>query len=65
MCQMSVVLEKDGIEETLLEDVTNLQVDNGTVSVSTLFGGSRKLQDVAIRSIDFLAGKVFLQKKNT
>ncbi len=65
MCQMSVVVEKDGVEETLLEDVTNLQVDNGTVSVSTLFEGSRKLQDVAIRSIDFMAGKVFLQKKNT
>ena len=65
MCQMSVVLEKDGVEEMLLEDVTNLQVDNGTVSVSTLFEGPRKLQDVAIRSIDFMAGKVFLQKKNT
>jgi predicted RNA-binding protein len=64
MCQMSVVIEKDGVEEMLLEDVTTLQVNNETLRVSTLFEGTRELRDMAIRSIDFMAGKVFLQKKN-
>jgi predicted RNA-binding protein len=65
MCQMSVVVEKDGVEEMLLEDVTTLQVGKETLKVSTLFEGTRELRDMAIRSIDFMAGKVFLQKKNT
>jgi len=62
MCQISVVLEKDGGEELLMEDVTNLVVDDDGLQISTLFEGPRSLPQVAVRSIDFMAGKVFLEQ---
>lgn len=62
MCQISVFVEQDGIEELLLEDVTNLSNEKTGVTVSTLFEGSREVTDVVIESIDFMAGKVLLRK---
>jgi predicted RNA-binding protein len=62
MCQISVVVEKDGIEELIMEDVTNLVVDSDTLKISNLFEGSKSLEKVAISSIDFMGGKVVLQK---
>ncbi len=62
MCQMSVYVEKEGVEELLLEDVTNLKVETTGVSISTLFDGPRQVADAVIDSIDFTAGKVLLRK---
>ena len=62
MCQISVVVEKDGVEELVMEDVTNLVVDSGNLEISNLFEGPKSIQQVAIRSIDFVAGKVLLKK---
>ena len=62
MCQMSVFLEKNGVEELLLEDVTNLSIETTGVTVSTLFEGSREVAGAVIDSIDFMAGKVLLKK---
>ena len=62
MCQISVVVEKDGIEELVMEDVTNLVVDSDNLEISNLFEGPKSVQQVVIRSIDFVAGKVLLQK---
>ena len=62
MCQISVVVEQEGIEELVMEDVTNLVVDSDGLEISTLFEGPKSLAQVAIRSIDFIAGKVVLQK---
>ena len=62
MCQMSVYVEKDGIEELCFSDVTNLSVDGTGVKVSTLFEGETELHDTVLRSIDFMAGKVLLQQ---
>ncbi len=62
MCQISVVMEKDGIEELLMEDVTTLVVDSDNLEISNLFEGPKSIQQVVIRSIDFVAGKVLLQK---
>jgi predicted RNA-binding protein len=59
---MSVVMEKDGSEELVMEDVTNLVVDEDGLTISTLFEGPRTLPQVNIRSIDFMAGKVFLKQ---
>lgn len=61
MCQMNVFLEKDGAEELLLENVTGLEVTTDGVVITTLFEGSKELQDVAIERIDFSGGKVYLQ----
>lgn len=62
MCQISVVMEKDGGEELVMEDVTNLVVEDDGVRVSTLFESSKSLPQVNIRSIDFMGGKVFLEQ---
>ena len=62
MCQISVYVEKEGVEELLLEDVTNIRVEPTGVSVSTLFDGPRQVADAVIDSIDFMAGKVLLRK---
>lgn len=62
MCQISVVVEKDGVEELVMEDVTNLVVDSDKLEISTLFEGPKSVEQMAIRSIDFMAGKVMLQK---
>lgn len=62
MCQTSVLMEKDGQEELLLENVTSLEVTGNNISISTLFEGATEYQNVAIRRIDFTGGKVFLQQ---
>ena len=65
MCQMSVVIDRDGIEELVMEDVTSLVVEPGGMQISTLFEGPRLVEQVVLRSIDFMAGKVFLQQAGT
>lgn len=62
MCQMSVVVEEDGVEEMIMENVTRLQVSGATIEVSAFFEEPRKLEAVFIQSIDFLGGKVVLNK---
>lgn len=62
MCQISVVIERDGVEELIMEDVTNLVVDSDSLQISTLFEGPKSVEQVVIRSIDFMAGKVMLEK---
>lgn len=61
MCQMSVVVEKDGQEELLGENVTGLEVKGDGLVITTLFEGSKELQDLTIGRIDFSGGKVYLQ----
>lgn len=60
MCQMRVVMEKDGKEELLLENVTSIEILEKAVAVTTLFEGSREISDAVVRHMDFLSGKVFL-----
>jgi len=62
MCQTSVLMEKDGQEELLLENVTGLEVSGMNITITTLFEGATEYQNVAISSIDFSGGKVFLQQ---
>lgn len=63
MCQMSALMEKDGSQELLLENVTDLLVLDDSLQISTLFEGTKMWQGVAIRRIDFSAGKVYLYQK--
>lgn len=62
MCQTNVLMEKDGQEELLLENVTGLEVNGTKITISTLFEGATEYQNVAISRIDFTGGKVFLQQ---
>jgi predicted RNA-binding protein len=64
MCQTSVVMEQDGSEELLLENVTALEVIDGGLSIATLFEGQKEYPGVAIRRIDFNEGKVYLYRSS-
>jgi hypothetical protein len=63
MCQMSAVVECDGKVETVKENITRLDVLATGVKISTLFEGPMELIGMAVHHIDFLTGKVFLQKQ--
>jgi predicted RNA-binding protein len=65
MCQMSVVVEEEGVEEVIMENVTRLQVRGDIVEVSAFFEEPRKVEAVLIHAIDFLGGKVILKKMVT
>lgn len=62
MCEIRVVMEQDGVEELLMQNVTRLEVRKTSVAITSLFEGSQEIDNSAIRNIDFLAGKVLLQK---
>jgi len=62
MCQMNVVVEKDGKEQKRFEDVTSLSVEGLTIRISTLFAESAEVKNAAIRSIDFMGGVVLLEQ---
>lgn len=61
MCQMRVVVNHSGDEEVLFEDVTNLVVEPTGLKIATLFEGPKEVENMVIGSIDFTAGKVYLQ----
>jgi predicted RNA-binding protein len=63
MCEIRVVIEQDGVEEVLMENVTKLDVLDNSVAIMSLFEAPREIKGTTIRNIDFLAGKVFLQKR--
>ena len=62
MCQMSVVIDNEGVEEMVMENVTRLQVSGTTIEVSAFFEEPRTVEEVFIQAIDFLGGKVILKK---
>lgn len=62
MCEIRVVMEQNGVEELIMQNVTKLDVLENSISISSLFEGSKELQNTVIRNIDFLTGKVFLEK---
>ncbi|NNK94150.1 MAG: CooT family nickel-binding protein [Desulfobacterales bacterium] len=64
MCQISVYVAREGVEELLQEDVTNLVVGETGVKISSLFEGSQEVANTVVQSIDFMAGKVLLQQNS-
>jgi len=63
MCQISVVVEKDGEQEKVMDNVTGLQVIETGVVLTTFFEEPLTVPDVVISRIDFLGGKVFLNRE--
>lgn len=59
MCQMNLLLEHGGRQETILENVTFLENTPEGLRASSLFEEPRLVPGV-LKSIDFLAGKVTL-----
>jgi len=60
MCQLNVVVEREGSRETVLESVTGLEVTADGIVLSTFFEEPLVIPDVHIQSIDFLGGSVVL-----
>lgn len=60
MCQMSVVLDKDGEQEVVLENVILLEVIPDGVEVSTLFDPPKQVKGCRVQRMDFNTGQVTL-----
>ncbi|MBU0480179.1 MAG: CooT family nickel-binding protein [Proteobacteria bacterium] len=60
MCQMSVMLEKNGDPELIMENASRLEATDDGVTVTTLFEAPKTIPAVRVTRIDFLNGKVFL-----
>ena len=65
MCQMSVVMEKEGGEELLVEGATRLEVEEGLIRVSTFFEAPVEVSGAVLREIDFLGGRVILTPRQS
>jgi predicted RNA-binding protein len=63
MCQMKIMQDKDGQQELVMEDVSQLEVVEEGIMISTLFEEPKLIPGVVIKTIDFLSGKTMLQKK--
>ncbi len=60
MCQLNVVMEREGKQETLMEGVTGLEVTEQGIILRTYFEEPMTVGYASIRSIDFLGGSVVL-----
>lgn len=61
MCQISVVVEREGTQEKILDGVTRLEVTADGVVLSTFFEEPATIADVVVDEIDFLGGTVVLK----
>lgn len=60
---MNVVLDHDGEQEKIMDNVTGLEVTEEGVLVSTLFEEPKLVKSAWVKNIDFLSGKVTLNSK--
>ena len=60
MCQINVVVEREGNREPVMESVTGLEITMDGIVLSTFFEEPLVVPDVHIKSIDFLGGSVVL-----
>ena len=65
MCQMNVVLDHDGEQEKIMDNVTRLEVTGEGVVVSTLFEEPKLVKSAWVKDIDFQTGLVILNDKAT
>ena len=63
MCQMKVMLDKEGQQELVMEDVTQLEVVEEGIRFSTFFEEPKTVSGVVVKTIDFISGTLILQAK--
>jgi len=63
MCQMNVVLEHNGEQEKIMDNVTHLEVTGDGVVVSTLFEEPKLVKSAWVKNIDFQGGMVTLDSR--
>lgn len=64
MCQLNVVMEQEGNQETLMEAVTGLEVTEQGIVLRTYFEEPMTVGNAFIKRIDFLGGSVVLSPKS-
>jgi len=60
MCQTSVVIDRKGEQEKIMENVTSLEMLADGVRIATLFEEPREISSVRLEKIDFMSGTVIL-----
>jgi predicted RNA-binding protein len=60
MCQLNVVMEREGKQETLMEAVTGLEVTEQGIVLRTYFEEPMTVGNASVKSIDFIGGSVVL-----
>jgi len=60
---MSIILETNGQEETLLKNAAKLIVTAEGIEISALFDEPKIIKNAAVHEIDFLDGTVKLRSK--
>lgn len=60
MCQMKVFLIKAEGREKIMENVTQLELTETGIRISTLFEDPLLIPDALLKSINFLEGEVLL-----
>ncbi len=63
MCQMSIIVEKNGQEEVVLKNAAQLEVVEEGIKVSALFEEPLIIANVFVNRIDFLDGEVRLKHR--
>lgn len=63
MCQMKIILKQGESEAVVLENASLLEVTDKGVMVSAMFEHPVLIQGAAVRSIDFLNGRVTVTKR--
>jgi predicted RNA-binding protein len=61
MCESNAFLKKEGSEEMILENVTYMKPDNGTIILTSLFGDEVKVKGKIVE-IDLMAHRIVLQE---
>jgi len=60
---MKVVLDQDGKQENIMENVTHLEVTGEGVLVSTFFEEPKLVKSAWVKNIDVLGGTITLDNK--
>ncbi len=64
MCQMNVIMDNNGQQDTVLEDVTKLETTPDGVLLSTFFDEPKLIPKARVKKIDFLGNTVTLCTSN-
>jgi len=61
MCLSKAYVGRDGEMELFFEEVASLEIEKGRILLKTLFGEQKEIL-ANIKEIDFLDGKIILEK---
>ena len=62
MCLAKAFMSKNGADELLAEEITDIRAEGEKLLVTTLFG-ERKELDARIKEVDFRGSRVVLEKR--